>query len=170
MCRAVCDVSSYEQVRDGFASVVDMCGTIDGVAACASVWAGGDLESLSPERIRREVEVNALGTTYVLKEALHHLHRQGYGNVVYTGAMAVTRHLGLQRHQELRHEPRRVAGRGAAQQPDQGDAAASWADAHPAAGAGRRRVPGRGLRAAGGGSRGGRTADSARPRRPLRLR
>jgi hypothetical protein len=37
------------------------------------------------------VEVNALGTTYLLKEALHHLHRQGYGNAVYTGAMAVTR-------------------------------------------------------------------------------
>ncbi|MFI5490360.1 SDR family oxidoreductase [Micromonospora echinaurantiaca] len=88
---AVCDVSSYQQVRDGLASVVDRYGTIDGVVTCASVWAGGDLESLSPQRIRRAVEVNALGTTYVLKEALYHLRRQGYGNVVYTGAMAVTR-------------------------------------------------------------------------------
>jgi ketoreductase len=87
----VCDVSSYEQVRDAFAEVVDRYGTIDGVVACASVWAGGDLADLSPQHIRRAVEVNALGTTYVFKEALHHLHRQGFGNVVYVGAMAVTK-------------------------------------------------------------------------------
>ncbi|MFU8871745.1 SDR family oxidoreductase [Micromonospora sp. SL4-19] len=87
----VCDVSSYEQVRQAFAEVVDRYGTIDGVATCASVWAGGDLAELSPQHIRRAVEVNALGTTYVLKEALRHLHRQGFGNVVYVGAMAVTK-------------------------------------------------------------------------------
>ncbi|SCF09286.1 Short-chain dehydrogenase [Micromonospora viridifaciens] len=87
----VCDVSSWQQVRDAFAEVVDRYATIDGVAACASVWAGGDLADLSPQHIRRAVEVNALGTTYLLKEALHHLRRQGYGNVVYVGAMAVTR-------------------------------------------------------------------------------
>ena len=87
----VCDISSYDQVRDAFAEVVDRYGVIDGVAASASVWAGGDLEQLSPHRIRRAVEVNVLGTTYLFKEALHHLHRQGFGNVVYVGAMAVTK-------------------------------------------------------------------------------
>jgi NAD(P)-dependent dehydrogenase (short-subunit alcohol dehydrogenase family) len=86
----VCDISSYEQVRDAFAEVVDRYDTIDGVADCASMWAGGDLTELSPERIRRAVEVNALGTTYVLKVALDQMHRQGFGNVVYVGAMAVT--------------------------------------------------------------------------------
>ncbi|MFC0509050.1 SDR family NAD(P)-dependent oxidoreductase [Micromonospora costi] len=86
----VCDTSAYDEVRDAFAEVVRRYGTIDGVLACASVWAGGDLADLPPERIRRAVEVNALGTTYVLKEALHHLRRQGYGNVVYVGAIAVT--------------------------------------------------------------------------------
>ncbi|MEU5941448.1 SDR family oxidoreductase [Micromonospora sp. NPDC047548] len=88
---SVCDVSSYDQVRDVLAEVVDGYGAIDGVAACASVWAGGDLADLTPERIRRAVEVNVLGTTYVLKEALHHMRRQGYGNVVYVGAMAVVK-------------------------------------------------------------------------------
>lgn len=87
----VCDISSYEQVRDAFAEVVDRYDAIDGVADCASMWAGGDLAELSPERIRRAVEVNALGTTYVLKVALDQMHRQGFGNVVYVGAMAVTR-------------------------------------------------------------------------------
>lgn len=86
----VCDISSYEQVRDAFAETVDRYDVIDGVVACASMWAGGALDDLSPERIRRAVEVNVLGTTYVCKEALHHLRRQNFGNLVYVGAMAVT--------------------------------------------------------------------------------
>ncbi|WP_433532299.1 SDR family NAD(P)-dependent oxidoreductase [Micromonospora sp. CA-263727] len=88
---AACDITSYRQVRELFAGVVERYGEIGGVADCASVWAGGDLLDLDPERIRRAVEVNVLGTTYVLKEALHHLGRQGHGNVVYVGALAVTR-------------------------------------------------------------------------------
>lgn len=87
----VCDVCSYDQVHEAFAEVVDRYGVIDGVVTCASVWAGGDLLELSPERIRRAVEVNVLGTTYVLREALYHLRRQGFGNAVYTGAMAVVK-------------------------------------------------------------------------------
>lgn len=87
----VCDVSSYGQVHEAFAQVVDQYGVIDGVVTCASVWAGGDLLTLSPERIRRAVEVNVLGTTYVLREALAHLRRQAFGNLVYTGAMAVVK-------------------------------------------------------------------------------
>ncbi|MEU0548971.1 SDR family oxidoreductase [Micromonospora sp. NPDC005979] len=86
---AVCDVSSYEQVRDAFAEVVGRYGTVDGVAACASMWAGGDLGDLPVEHIRRAVDINVLGTTYLLREALEHLQRQGYGNVVYIGAMAL---------------------------------------------------------------------------------
>ncbi|MEU8168651.1 SDR family oxidoreductase [Micromonospora sp. NPDC049004] len=86
---AVCDVSSHEQVRDAFAEVVGRYGTVDGVAACASMWAGGDLGDLSVDHIRRAVEINVLGTTYLLREALEHLHRQDYGNVVYIGAMAL---------------------------------------------------------------------------------
>ncbi|MFB9236330.1 SDR family NAD(P)-dependent oxidoreductase [Plantactinospora siamensis] len=88
---AVCDVSSYEQVRAAFAAIVARDGALDGVADCASMWAGGDIEDLAPDRLRRVVEVNVLGPTYVIREALHHMHRQGYGNVVYVGAMAVTR-------------------------------------------------------------------------------
>ncbi|SCE83795.1 SDR family NAD(P)-dependent oxidoreductase [Micromonospora mirobrigensis] len=88
---SVCDVSDHDQVHEAFAALARRWDTIDGVAACASMWAGGDLEDLAPERIRRAVEVNVLGATYVLKEALHHLRRQGYGNVVWIGAMAVAK-------------------------------------------------------------------------------
>ncbi|MDG4837816.1 SDR family NAD(P)-dependent oxidoreductase [Micromonospora sp. WMMD967] len=85
----VCDISSYEQVREGFVEVVQRYGAIDGVAVCASMWAGGELADLSVEHIRRAVEINVLGITYLLRESVGHLHRQGYGNVVYIGALAL---------------------------------------------------------------------------------
>ncbi|NJP30964.1 SDR family NAD(P)-dependent oxidoreductase [Micromonospora thermarum] len=87
----VCDVASYAEVRDSFGWFAERYGTIHGVADCASVWAGGDLLDLAPERIRRAVEVNVLGTTYVCREALRQFHRQGFGNLVYVGAMAVVK-------------------------------------------------------------------------------
>ncbi|MFB9235826.1 SDR family NAD(P)-dependent oxidoreductase [Plantactinospora siamensis] len=87
---AVCDVSSYEQVRAAFAEVVDRTGVIAGVAACTARWAGGDLDELSPDQLRRIVEVDVLGATYVLREALRHLRRQGFGTIVYPGAAAAT--------------------------------------------------------------------------------
>jgi NAD(P)-dependent dehydrogenase (short-subunit alcohol dehydrogenase family) len=74
---------------DEVSAVTDELGCA-GVADCASMWAGGDLDNLSPDRIRRAVDVNVLGTTFVIKEALHQMRRQGRGNVVYVGAMAVT--------------------------------------------------------------------------------
>ncbi|MGI5214443.1 SDR family NAD(P)-dependent oxidoreductase [Plantactinospora sp. CA-290183] len=85
----VCDVSDPDQVRDSLAQVIDRYGTIDGLAHCAGMWAGGALEELSPDLIRRAVEVNVLGTAYLLREALIQLHRQGHGNLVYVGALAV---------------------------------------------------------------------------------
>ncbi|MEK8106914.1 hypothetical protein NKG94_20530 [Micromonospora sp. M12] len=44
---------------------------------------------LSVEHIRRAVEINVLGITYLLREAVQHLDRQGHGNVVYIGALAL---------------------------------------------------------------------------------
>lgn len=85
----VCDVSQADQVQRAFAEIVQRYGEIDGLAHCAAMWAGGALEELSPERIRRAVEVNVLGTTYLLREVLMQMRRQGYGNVVYVGALAV---------------------------------------------------------------------------------
>nr|MDT0659963.1 SDR family oxidoreductase [Micromonospora sp. DSM 115978] len=85
----VCDVARYDQVRDALDEVADRHGGIDGLAQCASMWAGGPLDELSPEMIRRAVEVNALGTTYLLREAVIRMRERGRGNIVYVGAAAV---------------------------------------------------------------------------------
>jgi NAD(P)-dependent dehydrogenase (short-subunit alcohol dehydrogenase family) len=85
----VCDVARPEQVRQAFDTVQARHGEIDGVADCASMWAGGALEDMPVEAVRRAIEVNVLGTTYVLREALQRMKRQGRGNIVYVGALAV---------------------------------------------------------------------------------
>ena len=85
----VCDVSQSDQVRDTLAEVAARYGPIDGLAHCAGMWAGGALEDLSPETIRRAIDVNVLGTSFLLHEALIRMHEQGHGNIVYVGALAV---------------------------------------------------------------------------------
>ncbi|SDZ29409.1 carbonyl reductase 4 [Micromonospora pattaloongensis] len=85
----VCDVSRYEQVEQTFNEIVSRYGSIDGLAHAAGVWAGGPLYEVPPERIRRAVEVNALGTAYLIREAVIRMRAQDRGNVVYVGATAV---------------------------------------------------------------------------------
>ncbi|ROT27125.1 SDR family oxidoreductase [Micromonospora sp. HM5-17] len=84
----VCDISRADQVHDALTEVVERYGPIDGLAHCAAMWAGGRLEDLSPEMIRRAVEVNVLGTAILLHEVLIRMREQGYGNVVYVSALA----------------------------------------------------------------------------------
>lgn len=86
----VCDVAESEQVRDTLAEIVVRYGPIDGLAHCAGMWAGGALDEISPEMIRRAVEVNVLGTAFLMHEALIQMRKQGYGNIVYVGALATT--------------------------------------------------------------------------------
>jgi ketoreductase len=85
---AICDVSRYDQVERAFDEIA-MHGAVYGLAHCAAMWVGGGLDGLAPETIRRAVEVNVLGPTYVLREALRRMRAQGHGNVVYVGAIAV---------------------------------------------------------------------------------
>lgn len=83
-----CDVSRDDQVERAFDEIA-MHGAVHGLAHCAAMWVGGGLEELAPHTVRRAVEVNVLGPTWVLREALRRMRAQGHGNVVYVGAIAV---------------------------------------------------------------------------------
>lgn len=85
----VCDVSDYEDVRSALREVTTRHGGIDGLAHCAALWAGGALHELSPATLRRAIEVNVLGTVYVLREAITWMKAAAQGNIVYVGAVAV---------------------------------------------------------------------------------
>ncbi|MEV1289126.1 SDR family oxidoreductase [Micromonospora sp. NPDC049679] len=85
----VCDVSRHEQVQQTFDEIATRYGAFDGLAHCAGVWAGGPLYEVAPDRIRRAVEVNVLGTAYLIREAVIRMREQDHGNIVYVGATAV---------------------------------------------------------------------------------
>lgn len=84
----VCDVSDADQVSATLAEVVARKGAIDGLAHCAGMWGGGTIDDLTPEKIRRVIEVNVLGTSLLLREALIQMRKQGQGNIVYVSALA----------------------------------------------------------------------------------
>lgn len=84
-----CDVSRHEQIHRTFEDIAGRHHSIDGLAHCAAVWAGGALEDMHPNAIRRAVEVNVLGVAYLLREAIMRMKAQGRGNLVYVGALAV---------------------------------------------------------------------------------
>ena len=84
----VCDVSQADQVHSVLGDIVATYGGIDGLAHCAGMWAGGPVDELSPEMIRRAVEVNVLGTAFLIREALIKMRARGWGNIVYIGALA----------------------------------------------------------------------------------
>ena len=84
-----CDVSDQDQVHTSLDEIGARYGDIDGLADCASIWAGGALQTLAPDAIRRAIEVNVLGTALLLREALIRMAEQGRGNIVYVGAIAV---------------------------------------------------------------------------------
>jgi NAD(P)-dependent dehydrogenase (short-subunit alcohol dehydrogenase family) len=84
----VCDVSKPDHVARVLGDIAARYGAIDGLAHCAGVWAGGPLQDISPETIRRTVEVNVLGTAFLMHEAIALMREQGCGNLVYIGAIA----------------------------------------------------------------------------------
>ena len=84
-----CDVSDPDQIHASLDEVGSRYGDIYGLADCASIWAGGALETLAPHAVRRAIEVNVLGTALLLREALIRMAQQGQGNIVYVGAIAV---------------------------------------------------------------------------------
>jgi NAD(P)-dependent dehydrogenase (short-subunit alcohol dehydrogenase family) len=84
-----CDISECDEVRRTLDEIAAANGGIDGLLHSAAVWAGGALEDLPPNLIRRAIEVNVLGTTYLLSEAIRQMKQRGRGNIVYVGATAV---------------------------------------------------------------------------------
>lgn len=81
-----CDVSSYHEVTECINKIKDAENQIDILFCNAGIHHVGTIEETSVEDIERVVQVNLLGTIYLLKEVLPVMKKNGSGTVVLMGS------------------------------------------------------------------------------------
>lgn len=85
-CVAV-DVASWDSVAALARRARGVLGAVDAVVNCAAVLTPGRFETLSPEALRREVEVNLVGTMFVTRAFLPQFRALGRGHFVHFSSL-----------------------------------------------------------------------------------
>lgn len=83
----VCDVTDEEGVRRARDAVVERFGGIDVVIANAGVSVSGKIEKVTTAEWRRQFDINVIGLTTTVREALPYV-KQRQGRVVLIGSVA----------------------------------------------------------------------------------
>lgn len=82
------DVTSEEQVKHLFATVIEQFGQLDIVFANAGIFDDGDIADLSFAKWQRTIDINLTGVYLTDKYALEQMRAQGHGGaVVNTGSI-----------------------------------------------------------------------------------
>jgi len=85
-------VEDMQAMDQAVASIVASWGRVDAVVHCAAIWDWSGLEETTAEDVRRQFEVNTLGSYAVCKSAGLQMVRQSAGGaIVLLGDWAVTR-------------------------------------------------------------------------------
>lgn len=82
-----CDVRSPEDVERAILEVVRRSGRIDTVVSNAGFGISGSVEGHDHENIKRQIDVNLLGSAYVAKAVLPYL-RDSKGRIVFLSSVA----------------------------------------------------------------------------------
>jgi len=92
-CRAFqADVADERQVAAMFRGVVEWSGRLDVLVTCASVWEPGSWKDVTAAELRRQWEINTLGTSLCCLEAGRIMAAQPEGGVIVTiGDWAIER-------------------------------------------------------------------------------
>ena len=77
-----CDISSPKDVRDLVAVIITEHPRIDVLINCAGIWTDEELEKEDPDRRKKVLEVNTLGTIEVTKAFEPLLVRQNTGHIL----------------------------------------------------------------------------------------
>lgn len=85
------DVADHASIRAGFAAVDAQQGRIDHVATCAAIITAKRIGQMDPEHWRRVLDVNLLGTYFVVQEALARMLPAGRGSIVCVASDAGVR-------------------------------------------------------------------------------
>ncbi|MDQ5972758.1 MAG: uncharacterized protein QG553_917 [Patescibacteria group bacterium] len=78
----VCDVSSPSQVREVAKKILSDFKTIDVLINCAGIWTDEELEKTDPDRRKKVLEVNTLGTIEFTKAFEPTFRKQNQGHVL----------------------------------------------------------------------------------------
>ncbi len=82
-----CDVTDEASVREAVETVTKTLGGLDIAIANAGVSVSGKIEKVPAEQWRRQMEINVVGLTTTVREALPYLYERG-GQVVLIGSVA----------------------------------------------------------------------------------
>jgi len=78
----VCDVSQADQVRKTTEKILDDFGKVDVLINCAGIWTDEELEKTDPDRRKRVLEVNILGTIEFIKALEPTFRKQNSGHIL----------------------------------------------------------------------------------------
>lgn len=78
----VCDVSDAKQVRQTAQQILNDLGQVDILINCAGIWTDEELEKDDPDRRRKVVEVNTLGTIEFVKALEPSFREQNSGHIL----------------------------------------------------------------------------------------
>ena len=84
----VCDVRSYEQVRELFSFVRSSLGGLDILVNNAGIGVFETVENMSPEDFRAILETNLCGVFYCCHEAIPLLKQRGGGYIINVSSLA----------------------------------------------------------------------------------
>lgn len=90
------DVADYGQVEALAERAVEAFGRIDTWVNNAGISTYGTVEQMTPEELRRVIEVNLLGEIYGMKAALPHLKATGHGVLINVSSALGKRGVALQ--------------------------------------------------------------------------
>jgi uncharacterized protein len=88
-----CDVSRAAEVRETASKILGQFGSIDILINCAGIWTDEELEKTDPDRRKRVLEINTLGTIECTKafEPSLRAHKKGHVlNVISTSGNSET--------------------------------------------------------------------------------
>ena len=88
---ATADIAQYNEVQSAVATITDTLKTIDILINSAGIFKMGGLLDLPVAEWEQVVQVNLMGTYYVVREALPHILQQGQGDIINIASTAGTK-------------------------------------------------------------------------------